>query len=195
MVQKKVRYIKYPKNRNCVQVRIAFFLISFLETVEEFYDTDVFQFSKDGKYLAVVERRDGHDCLSIFSSSDWGLAHHFEIECSDCAEISWYFSTIEIMRLLFLTMYYLNRSPHGESICVWSTSLDFSCYVYSLDGHCLFNFVPQTFGLGISTSAWSPCGSILAIASCDGKIRIFNVLNWYRISSKFINFESIIHIT
>lgn len=133
-VQKKVRYIKYPKNRACVQ------------------------FSPDGKYLSVVERREGRDCVSLFSCSDWGIAKHFETDCPDCAELSW--------------------SPRADSICIWSTPLEFSCYVYTLDGQCIFSFTPTTLGLGIATVAWSPCGNLLALAGCDGKTRLFNTINW-----------------
>jgi hypothetical protein len=38
----------------------------------------------------VIERRDGHDCVSLFSCDDWTLVKHFETDSNDCAEISWY---------------------------------------------------------------------------------------------------------
>jgi WD40 repeat protein len=50
--------------------------------------------------------------------------------------------------------------------------------VYGLNGDCLFRFVPVSLGLGIAAVSWSPCGTILAVAGCDGKIRLFNAFNW-----------------
>ena len=35
-----------------------------------------------------------------------------------------------------------------------------------------------TFGIGIRTIAWSPCGKLLAIGGGDSKLRLFNSINW-----------------
>ena len=70
------------------------------------------------------------------------------------------------------------RSPRGDAICIWSTPLEYSCFVYTMDGRCIFQFSPTILGLGISSVIWSPCGNLLTLAGCDGKIRLVNTLNW-----------------
>ena len=45
LIEKRTRYIKFPKARECVK------------------------FSEDGQFLAVVERRNGRDCVSLFSAT------------------------------------------------------------------------------------------------------------------------------
>ena len=56
LIQKVVRYIKFPKKKECIA------------------------FSPNGSYLGVVERRENKDCLSLFAcSKDWGVAKHFEL--------------------------------------------------------------------------------------------------------------------
>ena len=96
LVQKLVRYIKFPKNRTCVE------------------------FSPNGQYLAVIERRDGKDCLSLFNSAkDWRVARHFELMPDlDTQGIIW--------------------SSRSDMLAIYSTKLQCACTVFSLDGRCLF---------------------------------------------------------
>lgn len=104
LVQKLVRYIKFPKNETCVE------------------------FSADGQYLAVVERRDGKDCLSLFhSAKDWRVARHYELLPDlDTQGVLW--------------------SANSDLIAVYSTKLQCSLAVYSLDGRCLFLYRPDDIG-------------------------------------------------
>ena len=97
-------YIKFPKNETCVE------------------------FSADGQYLAVVERRDGKDCLSLFhSAKDWRVARHYELLPDlDTQGVLW--------------------SANSDLIAVYSTKLQCSLAVYSLDGRCLFLYRPDDIG-------------------------------------------------
>ncbi|XP_040980229.1 WD repeat-containing protein WRAP73 isoform X2 [Harpia harpyja] len=78
---KSVSYIKYPK---ACQQGIAF--------------------TKDGRYMAVAERRDCKDFISIFVCSDWQLLRHFDTETQDLFGIEW--------------------APNGCVLAVWDTCLE-----------------------------------------------------------------------
>lgn len=67
LVQKLVRYIKFPKRKECVA------------------------FCPNGSYLAVVERRDNKDFLNLFSClTDWGSAKNWELYPElDTLGLSW----------------------------------------------------------------------------------------------------------
>ena len=139
LVQKLVRYIKFPKNDTCVE------------------------FSGNGQYLAVVERRDGKDCLSLFhSAKDWRVARHFELLPEmDTQGVLW--------------------SVNSDLIAVYSTKLQCCLAVYSLDGRCLFLYRPEDLGLSLFSVAWTSCGSVLAIATTNG-ISLINCWTWTLIS-------------
>lgn len=77
-----------------------------------------------------------------------------------------------------LTNISVPRSPKSDSVAIWSSPLEFSCLVYGLNGDLLFKYAPPIFGLGVAAVSWSPCGSVLAVAGCDGALRFFNALNW-----------------
>lgn len=117
----------------------------------------------DGKYLAVVERRENKDCVSLFAcQDDWGVARHFELTSEmDAAGLKW--------------------SSKSDCLCVYSTKLQCLTSVHSLDGRCLFMFKPEDIGLSLSTVNWSHCGSILAIATSVA-ILLVNSLTWSVIS-------------
>ncbi|KAK3701374.1 hypothetical protein QZH41_008742, partial [Actinostola sp. cb2023] len=78
LVSKSVSYIKYPKHA-----------------------TDGLDFSKDGKYMALAERRNCKDFVSIFTCESWQLLKHFEVETKDLANLSW--------------------SPDGRVLCLWDS--------------------------------------------------------------------------
>ncbi|XP_042687263.1 WD repeat-containing protein WRAP73 isoform X5 [Centrocercus urophasianus] len=78
---KSVSYIKYPK---ACQQGIAF--------------------TKDGRYMAVAERRDCKDFVSLFVCSNWQLLRHFDTETQDLFGIEW--------------------APNGCVLAVWDTCLE-----------------------------------------------------------------------
>ncbi|XP_032251058.1 WD repeat-containing protein WRAP73 isoform X2 [Phoca vitulina] len=78
---KSVSYIKYPK---ACQQGIAF--------------------TRDGRYMALAERRDCKDHVSVFVCSDWQLLRHFDTETQDLAGIEW--------------------APNGCVLAVWDTCLE-----------------------------------------------------------------------
>ena len=141
LIEKRTRYIKFPKSKQCVQ------------------------FSEDRKYLAVVERRSGRDCVSLFNCTDWNVYHHFEVDFNNtatgCKGIRW--------------------SPCSNAICLYSDHLEYECHVYSIPSGqriMVYNADRNSFGIGIRNVVWSPCGKILALGGGDSKIRLFNSVNW-----------------
>ncbi|KAI0238144.1 WD repeat-containing protein WRAP73 [Lamellibrachia satsuma] len=135
LVNKSVSYIRYPK------------------PCQKGVD-----FSQGGKYLALAERRDCKDFVSIFVCNTWQLVKHFETDTTDLAGIEW--------------------SPDGRVLCVWECCLQYKMLLYSVDGRCLATYSAYDWALGIKSVAWSPTSQFLAIGSYDQKIRLLNHITW-----------------
>lgn len=135
LVNKSVSYIKYPKHTHAG-----------------------LDFTKDGKYMALAERRNCKDCISIFACSSWQLVKHFEVETNDLADLAW--------------------SPDGRVLCVWDSLLRYELLVYSMDGRCLSRYSAYEFALGVKSVCWSPSSQFLAIGSFDEKCRVLNHVTW-----------------
>ncbi|XP_026966234.1 WD repeat-containing protein WRAP73 isoform X7 [Sagmatias obliquidens] len=136
---KSVSYIKYPK---ACQQGITF--------------------TRDGRYLALAERRDCKDYVSILVCSDWQLLRHFDTDTQDLAGIEW--------------------APNGCVLAVWDSCLEYKILLYSLDGRLLSAFCAYEWSLGIKSVAWSPSSQFLAVGSYDGKVRILNHVTWKMIT-------------
>ncbi|XP_053307920.1 WD repeat-containing protein WRAP73 [Spea bombifrons] len=132
---KSVSYIKYPK---ACQQGITF--------------------TKDGRHMALAERRDCTDYVSIFVCNDWRLLRHFETETQDLTGIEW--------------------APNGCVLAVWDTCLEYKMLLYSLDGRLLSSYRAYEWSLGIKSVAWSPSSQFLAVGSFDEKVRILNHVTW-----------------
>ncbi|KAM8927069.1 WD repeat-containing protein WRAP73 isoform 2-T2 [Pelodytes ibericus] len=115
-------------------------------------------FTSDGRHMALAERRDCKDYISIFVCNDWHLLRHFEAETRDLTGISW--------------------APNGCVLAVWESSLEYKMLLYSLDGRLLASYCAYEWSLGIKSVAWSPSSQFLAIGSFDEKIRILNHVTW-----------------
>uniref|UniRef100_A0A8B9HQF0 WD repeat containing, antisense to TP73 n=1 Tax=Astyanax mexicanus TaxID=7994 RepID=A0A8B9HQF0_ASTMX len=142
LCNKSVSYIKYPK------------------ACQKGMD-----FSADGRYMALVERRDCKDFISIFVCDDWHLLRHFETETQDLSGVEW--------------------SPNGCVLAAWDSCLEYKMLLYSLDGRLLSTYSAYEWSLGIKSVAWSPSSQFLAIGSYDEKVRILNHITW----KKLIEFE------
>ncbi|XP_026966238.1 WD repeat-containing protein WRAP73 isoform X10 [Sagmatias obliquidens] len=141
---KSVSYIKYPKA--CQQGESARGIT----------------FTRDGRYLALAERRDCKDYVSILVCSDWQLLRHFDTDTQDLAGIEW--------------------APNGCVLAVWDSCLEYKILLYSLDGRLLSAFCAYEWSLGIKSVAWSPSSQFLAVGSYDGKVRILNHVTWKMIT-------------
>lgn len=135
LITKSVSYIRYPKQ--CQKA---------------------IDFSSEGKYMALAERRDCKDFVSIFACSNWELVKHFQTDTDDLAGIEW--------------------SPDGRVLGVWESPLCYKILVYSVDGRCISKYSAYENALGVKSIAWSPTSQFLAIGSYDEKVRILNHITW-----------------
>ena len=115
--------------------------------------------------MALAERRDCKDFVSLFDCSMWELIRHFPVETNDLAGISW--------------------SPDGKVLCVWDSILDYKLFLYSIDGRCLATYSAYEHALGIKCVKWSPTSQFLAIGSFDQKLRILNHATWKTVAEHF----------
>ncbi|RNA02747.1 WD repeat-containing WRAP73-like [Brachionus plicatilis] len=135
LMNKSVSYMKYPKN------------------IPKCY-----QFTNDGKYMLLAERRDCKDYCSIFSCDSWQLLKHFEVETDNLEGICW--------------------SPNGNVFAVWESPLEYKVLIYNTDGLCMNTFQPYKWSLGVKTVCWSPNGQLLCIGSYDSKVRMLNYITF-----------------
>ncbi|KAF3696719.1 WD repeat-containing protein WRAP73 [Channa argus] len=119
-------------------------------------------FSKDGCYMALAERRDCKDYVSVFVCDDWHLLRHFETETQDLAGLEW--------------------SSNGCVLAVWDSCLEYKVLLYSLDGRMLSTYSAYEWSLGVKSVTWSPSSQFLAIGSYDEKVRILNHITWKKIA-------------
>ncbi|XP_040008172.1 WD repeat-containing protein WRAP73 [Xiphias gladius] len=119
-------------------------------------------FSRDGCYMALAERRDCKDYISVFVCDDWHLLRHFETETQDLAGLEW--------------------SPNGCVLAVWDSCLEYKVLLYSLDGRLLSIYSAYEWSLGVKSVTWSPSSQFLAIGSYDEKVRILNHITWKKIT-------------
>ena len=117
-----------------------------------------FDFSRDGGYLAVAERKDAQDYVQIYQCGSWTPVARFAVETRDLADLKW--------------------APDDSSIGVWDTSVEYVFLAYSPDGRKLGRFQAYEGALGIKTACWSPSAQFMAVGSYDGRLRLLNKLTW-----------------
>ena len=132
---KSVSYIKYPK-----------------------LASGGLDFTPDGECMALAERRDCKDFVSLFDCKQWKLVRNFPVDTTDLAGLCW--------------------SPDGTTLCVWDSPLNYRVVLYSIEGLCLASYSAYENALGVKCVKWSPTSQFLAIGSYDQKVRILNHVTW-----------------
>ena len=115
--------------------------------------------------MAVAERKDCKDSITIFSTKRWEIVGTFKVDTKDLADLSW--------------------CPDDSCICVIDSSLEYRMLMYTLDGRCLKTFQAYQDALGIKSFSWSPSGQLIAIGSYDQGVRILNNLTWNSLTDCF----------
>ena len=67
-----------------------------------------------GKYMALAERRDCKDYISIIVTETWELVKHFPVRTKNLADLKW--------------------SPDGRFLVVWDNQIDYTVTIYSPAG-------------------------------------------------------------
>jgi len=135
-------------------------------------------FSPDGRYMALAERRDCKDALSIFDLTSWTLVKHFAPSTRELAGVSWKPAREDHVLLVWEALYF-----------------GFDLLLYSLSGDILGRFTHDEFvdslihknritSLGVGKAVFSPCGRLVAASSSDPRLPslvIINSLTWRRV--------------
>ena len=118
------------------------------------------EFSPNGKFILVVERRECKDHVSVVSCSTWTTAARFQVATTDLADATW--------------------SPDGTAIAVWDAPTEHALHVYRPDGLKLASYEPSSGGAaaGVRVGAWCPRGGLLATGSLDQRARLFSHVSW-----------------
>lgn len=123
-------------------------------------------FSQSGEHLAVVERRDAKDFVSIINCKTWTLEQNFPVASEDIADLLW--------------------APNAEIFCIWeSPRAGFQLYVYSTAGAKLASFGLNEEIIGIKSLSWSHCGQVVLLESFDDKIMLLETVAW----GKLLDYE------
>lgn len=121
-------------------------------------------FSADGRFLAVLERREGRDQVCVIDCETWTSASRFVLDpgaVKDAADVSW--------------------SPDATTLAIRDGATNHAVCLYAPDGRLLHAMRPKDAkaqGMGVKTLAWSPGGALLATGGFDGKARLLNHLTW-----------------
>ncbi|KAK9816843.1 hypothetical protein WJX72_005821 [[Myrmecia] bisecta] len=115
-------------------------------------------FSPDGALMALAERHDCKDYVSLFRCHDWQPAAHFQVATADLADLAF--------------------SPDGACLAVWDSPLTYRLLVFSAQGEPLAEYSAYSDALGIKSVAWSPSGQVLALGSFDQEARLLNHVDW-----------------
>ena len=120
-------------------------------------------FSPNGQFLAVAERENGKDSITIIRLDDWSAICNFQISTIDVSDLKW--------------------SPNSLYLCISDSILEYKVQIYSLNGKLIQEYSPSNENLlGVKKIVWEPKGSFIAIGSYDSKIRLMKNKTWKIIS-------------
>ncbi|KXS21187.1 YVTN repeat-like/Quino protein amine dehydrogenase [Gonapodya prolifera JEL478] len=123
------------------------------------YTDRAFSFRPDGRYLALAERRDGKDHVSVYDAEEWVLLKNWPADTTDLEDLAW--------------------SPDGRYIALWESPLAYNLLIYHPDGRLVSRIAsPPNPTLGVRSAAWHPGGQFIAVAGYDGVVRLVNWYTW-----------------
>lgn len=114
------------------------------------YSKKGISFSKNGNFLALIERRQCIDYIGIYETKNWKIVSHFPAEIEDAEDLLW--------------------ASDDSAIIVWNNPFKYKLIVYSISSSQLSLINPQTNGLGIKKVEISPNQIYIGIGSYDGKV-------------------------
>lgn len=113
-------------------------------------------FTKNKKFMALAERREGKDWISIYyTGNDWKLINTFEVETLDLQDIMWV--------------------KEDTSILVYDSYLEAKIFIYSaMTGTPIAKHIFSVSGLGVKSVSVSPNGVFIIASFFDNKLKVFN---------------------
>ena len=107
-----------------------------------------------------VLQRDTRDTVRIIQRRDdrWVTARMVELDTIDAAGLTW--------------------SPDGKWLAVHDSIVEYRALFLSCDGCLVRDYRAYADGLGVRTIVWCPSGEAVAIASCDGTVRMLDTLTF-----------------
>ncbi|KAL0239257.1 hypothetical protein PCE1_004945 [Barthelona sp. PCE] len=115
-------------------------------------------FTHDGKFACFVVRSECKDYALIIDCSTWEEVNRFQLASENCTKIK--FSSVD------------------HIFMVVDHPLQYGVYFYDLNGVQQGGYRAYENALGVRNAVWSPCGQLIAVGSCDQKIRIVNALSF-----------------
>jgi WD40 repeat protein len=115
-------------------------------------------FSKDGKFVAIAERREAKDFINLFSCVKWTLLKQVAMDTTDLFGIEW--------------------SPNSHYICAWDSIVECKLQILNVAGHILKTVSFYNDFLGIKAVRWSHDSRLLAVSTHDEVVRILDHINW-----------------
>jgi len=108
--------------------------------------------------MAMVERKDCKDYISVYVCATWEHLRQFKVDSTDLTDLAW--------------------APDGSALVIWDNPLDYKLLVYSPDGRLLSRFQAYENALGIRSVSWSPSSQFVSVGSYDQKLRLLNHITW-----------------
>ncbi|BFZ56168.1 hypothetical protein PYCC9005_003210 [Savitreella phatthalungensis] len=98
-----------------------------------------------------------HDVITIAEyNGSWQVLTSFQADTIDAQGIAW--------------------SDSSGHLVVWDAVVEYRALFYTAAGSLMRDFRAYDIGLGIRSVAWSPQGDTVALASCDGIVRMLDSL-------------------
>lgn len=135
LIDKSITHIKHPK-----------------------YPDKGISFTSDGKFMALVERKETKDYIGIYHTGEWKLVNYIQAETFDLNDITW--------------------SPDNSVILCVDTPLEYKLLVFCPAQGLLCKYQPYEYGLGIKSFKFADNSLYCAVGSYDEKLRLFNCLSW-----------------
>lgn len=135
LIDRSTNYINYPK-----------------------YSDKGLDFTSNGYFMALAERKESKDYIGIYYVGDWSLVSHFAVDSYDLQDILW--------------------SKDNTAIIIWDSSLECKFFIYSPTGNLISCHNPYELNLGIKSLNMSPNGHYLSAGFYDQNVRLYNHISW-----------------
>lgn len=86
-------------------------------------------FNSNGKFMALIEKHDCKDYLSIYYTVDWKIVNVYSLDLFDAVEVKW--------------------APNDSNLIVWDNCVNYKLLVFSHATGLVKKYEPYNYALGI----------------------------------------------